>query len=181
MVTWDRSTHRSEWLQRYTPLQNPITIRFGNNGVMQALGKCQLTFHLPGRRKLHHQWWCVWHAWYHQEPSLNKSKRLRMERSLSSIITGSWFIISTPNGLTLRISCKRKGWVKYDQCTSNSPIENRSSRNREIEKQTQTHIALALWTRTSTSCCYAIRTLQTRSKHLCSRSPKVKRFAGSYA
>ena len=41
-------THRSDCLPRYKPLQNPITVRFANNGVKQALGKGQLTFHLPG-------------------------------------------------------------------------------------------------------------------------------------
>ena len=34
-----RLTHRSDCLQRYKPLQNSIIVRFGNNGVKQALGK----------------------------------------------------------------------------------------------------------------------------------------------
>ena len=39
-------TNNKDWLSNYNSLQTPITVRFGNNGVKQALGKGEISFKL---------------------------------------------------------------------------------------------------------------------------------------
>ena len=149
-------THRSDWLQRYTPLQNPITVRFGNNGVKQALGKGQLTFHLPGGGNF------TINDVYHVPGITKNLLSISQATSNGTIIEfhHNQAVIRhlLPNGLTIRTSCKRQGGLYPISVhpTTQSTIEVHTT---EIQRQQE--LTLLWHYRLGHPHLAAMRTLQT--------------------